>query len=65
MLPQYFASININIQPIKWFQLDILSFAVKSFTAYAFKGPAVSTIEHTTKKLKESLSVYFLETSLH
>ena len=64
VIPQDFASSNINIQRIKWFRLDILSFAVKSFIVHTFKGPAVSTIELTTKKLKESLSVCFLETSL-
>ena len=64
VIPQYFASSNINIQRIKSFRLDILSFAVKSFIVHTFKGPAVSTIEITTKKLKESLSVCFLETSL-
>ena len=64
VIPQYFASRNINIQRIKSFRLDILSFAVKSFIVHTFKGPAVSTIEITTKKLQESLSVCFLETSL-
>ena len=64
IIPQYFASSNINIQRIKWFRLDILSFAVKSFILHTFEGPAVSTIEFTTKKLKESMSVCFLETSL-
>ena len=63
VIPQYFASSN-NIQRIKWFRLDILSFAVKSFILHTFEGPAVSTIEFTTKKLKESMSVCFLETSL-
>ena len=64
MMPQYFSSSNINIEHIKWFRLDILSFAVKSFIAQTFKGPAVSTIELTTKNLKKPFSVCFLETSL-
>ena len=62
VIPQDFASSNINIQRIKS-RLDILSFAVKPFIVHTFKGLAVSTIE-LTKKLKESLSVCFLETSL-
>ena len=39
--------------------MDIFSFAVKSFIVHAFKGPAVFTIELTTKKHKESLSACF------
>ena len=64
MIPQYFASSNITIQNIKYFWFDILSFAAKFFTVQTFKGPTISTIELTTKKLQESLSVCFLETSL-
>ena len=64
MIPQYSASSNINIQYTKYFWFDILSFTMKDFIVQTFKGPTVSTIELTTKKLQKTLIVCFLETSV-